>query len=45
MLPCRIDRRAFHGPIRQGVVQRMQAALPEEKRGIILLKVWQLKLM
>jgi hypothetical protein len=41
-LNCRIDRRAFHGPIQQAVVQRMQAALPEEKRGIILLKVQEL---
>lgn len=34
----KIDRRAFHGPIQQGVLQRMQAALPVDKRGIILLK-------
>lgn len=34
-----IDRRAFHEPIRQGVVQRMQEKLPEAERGIAVLQV------
>eukprot|EP00878_Enallax_costatus_P033339 GHUV01036759.1.p1 GENE.GHUV01036759.1~~GHUV01036759.1.p1 ORF type:complete len:498 (+),score=81.20 GHUV01036759.1:186-1679(+) len=34
----KIDREQFHGPIRQRVCERMRAALPAEKQGIILLK-------
>ena len=34
-----IDRQAFHQPLRAGVVQRMQAKLPESQRGIAVLQV------
>jgi hypothetical protein len=34
-----IDRRQFHGPIRQGVVRSMQEQLKEGERGVAVLQV------
>lgn len=33
-----IDRDAFHGPIRTGVLQRLRAAVPHERQGVIVLR-------
>jgi hypothetical protein len=33
-----IDRDAFHGPIRTGVLQRLRAAVPHERQGVIVLQ-------
>jgi hypothetical protein len=35
----RINRKEFHGPIRAGVVKRLQASVEKDKLGIALLKV------
>lgn len=34
-----IDRKQFHGPIRQDVMKRMHEQLQENQRGIVLLQV------